>query len=233
MKVLAIIPARGGSKGVPDKNIYPLLGKPLIQYTIECALKSKKISNIVVSSDSDKIIKHCEDFGVELHKRTEELASDTSPITDTIYFIIEKYEKKNIFFDAVMLLQPTSPIKTGQDIDNAIQLLENNKEINSVISVVEMDDTHPARMYWQNDDDTLNPILSEWEQSRRQDIPKALYRNGVIYLARVKSFKKNKKLMVKPTLPYIMKSKYLLNIDEPRDILIAEPLIKAWQEGNL
>ena len=233
MKILAIIPARGGSKGVPNKNVFPIIGKPLIHYTIESALESEKISKIVVSSDSDNLLNVCKKFDIDLHKRKDDLASDVSPIVDTISEILEQYKDDKINYDAIILLQPTSPIKTGKDIDNVINLLENNEEINSVISVVEMDDTHPARMYWQNENRTLKSILPEWENSRRQDIPKALYRNGVIYLTRISSFKREKSLMVKPSLPYIMQSKFLLNIDEPRDILIAEVLIKAWKENKL
>ncbi len=233
MEVLAIIPARGGSKGVPDKNIYPILGKPLIHYTVESALESKNLSKIIVSSDADKILNSCEKFNVQFHKRGEGLASDKSPIIDTVVSILDDYEKQNVTFDAVMLLQPTSPIKNGNDIDEAIRMLESNENVNSVISVVEMDDVHPARMYWQKDDHTLKSILPEYEQTRRQDIPKALYRNGVIYLTRVSKLLEERKLMMKPSLPYIMNSKYLVNIDEPRDLLIAEVLIKAWKENKL
>jgi len=233
MRVLAIIPARGGSKGVPGKNIYPILGKPLVHYTIESALNSEKISKIVLSSDSDKILKSCENFEIEFNNRQENLATDTSPIINTILDILKKYEKNRIIFDAVLLLQPTSPIKTGEDIDNAISLLENNKEINSVISVVEMDDIHPARMYWESENSTLKSILPKYEKTRRQDIPKALYRNGVLYLTRVSAIKKDRQIIVKPLLPYKMDPNLLVNIDEPRDILIAEVIIKAWKENKL
>ena len=104
--------------------------------------------------------------------------------------------------------------------------------MNSIISVIEMDDVHPARMYWQDDNRMLKSILPEFEQTRRQDIPKALYRNGAIYLTRVSKLKEERELMVKPSLPYIMDSKYLVNIDEPRDLLIAEVLVKAWKENK-
>ncbi|HBK72112.1 MAG TPA: acylneuraminate cytidylyltransferase [Flavobacteriaceae bacterium] len=233
MRVLAIIPARGGSKGVPNKNIIPVLGKPLVHYTIESALESEKISKILLSSDSEKILKSCKKFNIEFNKREQKLSSDISPIIDTVFEILNKYDKEHVEFDAVLLLQPTSPIKTGVDIDNAISLLEKNKEINSVISVVEMDDTHPARMYWENEDATLKSILPEYEKTRRQEIPKALYRNGVLYLTRVSALRKEREIMVKPSLPYKMNPNYLVNIDEPRDLLIAEVLIKAWQENKL
>jgi len=233
MRVLGIIPARGGSKGVPNKNIYPILGKPLVHYTIDSALNSKKLDKVVLSSDSDKILDACAAFNIAFHKRENKLATDVSPVIKTVMNILNRFEQDNIFFDAVLLLQPTSPIKTGKDIDNAIKLLEANESVNSVISVVEMDDTHPARMYWENEDHMLKPILPEFEKYRRQDIPKALYRNGVLYLTRTSALRNENELMVKPTMPYKMNPNYLVNIDEPRDLLIAEVLIKAWQENKL
>ena len=98
MKILAIIPARGGSKGVPNKNIYPILGKPLIHYTIESALESKNVSKIIISSDADKILNTCKKFNIELHKRDEQLASDTSPIIDTVISILDNCKRQNLFF---------------------------------------------------------------------------------------------------------------------------------------
>jgi CMP-N,N'-diacetyllegionaminic acid synthase len=229
MKTLAIIPARSGSKGVPNKNIRSIAGKPLIQYTLEAALESNLLDKVIVSSDGENILDLVAHFGVELHKRPELLAGDSSPVTDTISEIL----KKQTGYDAVMILQPTSPIRTGEQIDESIKLLLNNPKANSIISVVKVDDVHPARMYWKSEDNKLDPILIEFEEKIRQEIPPAYFRNGSIYLVRTKAFNENHSVMVKPGLGYVMPSSQLLNIDGPRDILIAEVLIETWVQGNL
>ena len=228
MKVIAIIPARGGSKGVPGKNKKIIDGKPLISYTIEAALQSKLLSQTWVSSDDPEIIniarKHA---GIQIHERDSLLATDQSPVADTVKEIIKLTD-----CDAVMLLQPTAPIRTGENIDEAINLLMSSENTNSLISVVAMNDIHPARMYWKKDD-ILASILPEYEQARRQDIPPAYYRNGSIYLVRRNAFEQEHSLMIKPITPYIMPLDWLLNIDEPRDMIIADALIPAWKKGLL
>lgn len=232
MKVLAIIPARGGSKGVPGKNIYPILGKPLIAYTLEAAIGSKLLNKIIVSSDDLKVKQIAGLYPeVLFHKRPSEIAGDTSPISDTIKDVLRIFDLFNEY-DAVMLLQPTSPIRNSNQIDEAIKLFESHKQANSLISVCAMDDVHPARMYWKNIVN-LKPVLAEFEQTRRQDIPKAYYRNGSIYITRITALCKDNTVMIKPSIAYEMPTSQLLNIDEPRDILIAEVLIKAWKEGKL
>ncbi len=232
MKVIAIIPARGGSKGVPGKNRKLILGKPLINYTVETALESGLLSDVWVSTD-DKLIMECVNIfdNVLLHKRDEELATDKSPITETVKAILDNYPIDDLP-DAIMLLQPTSPIREVSDIDQAIKELTNRETVNSVISVCEMDDIHPARMYWKSDE-ILEPIIEKYESVRRQDIPKALYRNGSIYLTRTNAFQTTGSLMCKPSFGYEMPERKLLNIDSPRDMLIAPILIEAWKKGEL
>lgn len=228
MRVIAIIPARGGSKGVPGKNKKVIDGKSLIAYTIEAAQQSNLLAEIWVSTDDSDIIKIAKEYtGIKIHERNGSLATDQSPVADTVKAIIGPTD-----CDAIMLLQPTAPIRIGKDIDNAIGLLDSSGAVNSVISVVAMNDIHPARMYWK-EDDVLKPVLAEFEEARRQDIPPAYYRNGSIYLVRRNAFEKNHSLMVKPIKPYIMPLDWLLNIDEPRDMIIAEALIPAWKKGSL
>ena len=228
ISITAIIPARGGSKGVPKKNKILIGGKPLISYTIEAALKSKFLSRIVVSSDDKEIIEIAKKYkGIEIHHREDSMSTDTSLVGETVNAILE-YDVN----DAVMILQPTAPIRTGKNIDEAIQLLNDNSSVNSIISVVEMNDIHPARMYW-NRDFSLVPIMPEFEKLRRQDIPMAYYRNGSIYLTRKKAFMIDQSFIIKPIMPYIMPFNWLLNIDEPRDILIAEALIPAWINNKI
>ncbi len=226
IKVLAIIPARKGSKGVPNKNKKKILGKPLISYTIEAALNSKFLDNIYVSSDDKDILKIAKEYGrIKIHDRNPKLALDDSLIGDTVYSIVSKLN-----IDAIMLLQPTAPIKTGKNIDDAITILNNDLNIDSVISVVEMNDVHPARMYWK-EKKKLNPIIPKLTKLQRQQIPKAYYRNGSIYLIRKEAFMLKKSFFTNSVSPYIMPYNWLLNIDEPRDMIIAESLISAWKEN--
>jgi CMP-N,N'-diacetyllegionaminic acid synthase len=228
MKVIALIPARGGSKGVPGKNIYPILGKPLINYSIEVALKSNKLSQVWVSSDAEDILKIAEPYNVLLHKREKGLSEDMSPIRDTIQVIF----RLAVEADALLLLQPTSPIRTVKQIDECIDLLEANNYANSVISICAMDDIHPARMYWKNKAE-LTSILPVFEHTQRQNIPPAYYRNGSMYLVRKDAFMKTGDVMAKPSIGFEMPYQQWLNIDSPRDIIIAESLISAWRDGQL
>lgn len=228
MKVIAIIPARGGSKGVPGKNKKQVDGKPLVAYSIEAAQQSRLLSEIWVSSDDEEILSIASGYpGIKLHKRAGVLATDSSPVTDTVKDILNGSSA-----DAIMLLQPTAPIRTGEDIDKAIGLLEKNTQANTIISVVAMHDIHPARMYWKKED-KLTSIFPEFEQARRQDIPPAYYRNGSIYLVRREAFERSHSMMVQPVVPYLMPLDWLLNIDEPRDMIVAEALIPAWKKGLL
>lgn len=231
LKVLGIIPARGGSKGVPGKNLLKLDGKPLISYTIEAALESRWLHRICVSSDDHKILEVGLSYSIDTHMRPNYLAGDQSPVTDTIRDIITNVEYGQNY-DSIMLLQPTAPIREGRDIDGAVELLINSNNINSVVSVCPMNEVHPARMYWMKND-CLEPILQVYEQKRRQDIPVAYYRNGSIYLVRTKSFIMENSVMAKPMAPYCMLSSRLLNIDEPHDIKLAEYLLPLWKQGKL
>jgi CMP-N,N'-diacetyllegionaminic acid synthase len=228
MKTIALIPARGGSKGVLGKNIVNILGKPLIGYSIEVALESKSLDEIWVSSDSDEILEIASQYQeINIHKRNSSLATDTSSINDTIIEILKLTNDCDLF----MLLQPTSPIRDSKNIDEAINLMKNNHLANSLISVCGMNDIHPARMYWMNDLE-LQPIMQEYESTRRQDIPTAFYRNGSIYIVRKDVFLSTNSIISKPSIGYVMPTSYLLNIDEPRDLIIADPLVKNWIENR-
>lgn len=230
MKVLAIIPARKGSKGVPGKNKAQILGKPLITYTIEAARKSELITDICVSTDDEFIHELTNNYrDIKLHKRDESLASDKSPIVDTVVEILNWIGSE---YDAIMVLQPTSPLRTSNNIDESIKLLESQEKTNCVISVCEMQDVHPARMYWL-DGGHLNSILPEFQTVRRQEIPSAYYRNGSIYIVRAESFLKKNSFMIPPITPYVMPTSWLVNIDEPHDLIIAEALMDKFMKGEL
>lgn len=232
MKVLAVIPGRAGSKGVPGKNSKIFDGKPLVGYAIEAALESKLITDIVVSSDGEEILNIASSYeSVYCHNRRNDLAIDSSPIGDTLVEIIHEFEERPEF---IVLLQPTSPLRTGKQIDEAIKLLLNASDCNSVISVIRMDDVHPARMYWmEKESQPMKPIIREFETARRQDIPPAFYRNGAIYVTRVPQFMETKSVMTGPSCGYEMSGQTWLNIDDIRDVIISESLIKAWKAGEI
>lgn len=230
MRTIAIIPARGGSKGIPGKNVAIVAGKPLIAYSIETALQVSGLSEVIVSSDADDILDVARSYvSVRIHKRSDQLATDESSVIDTICAILQDLDSAP---DAIMLLQPTSPIRTAEQVEAAIRLLRDHPSANSLISVTAMSDVHPARMYWKTEAE-LSSILPEYEQTRRQEIPPAYYRNGAIYLVRSEALIKNNSVMVKPSLGFEMPASQLLNIDEPRDLLIAEPLLEAWKRNEL
>lgn len=230
MKILGLIPARGGSKGVPRKNIRLVDGKPLIHYAIECGQQSKLLNMLLVDTDSDEIAMVASSTGVAVLKRPAELAQDESSIVDVALRIVQQVEQEQGSIEILVLLQPTSPIRTGKNVDEAIGLLLATPRADAVISVVASEDTHPARMYQVNGNELL-PLYSELETKRRQDLEPVYYRNGCIYAIRVEALKKVKSFMPTNKLAYIMPSKWLANIDDERDLIVTEALVKAWKNG--
>jgi len=231
MKVLGIIPARGGSKGVPGKNIMEFDGKPLLAYAIEAGKKSKLISKMIVNTDDMKIAQISEDFECEVFIRKKEFATDTSEVIDSVIQTIEFFKKKGEFFDAVMLLQPTSPLRTGEDIDKAIQILRRGK-IDAVISMVKVQDKHPARMY-KMEKSQLSSLMPEHETERRQDLPELYLRNGCIYLVKTEVLKNQRTFMPTNKSAYIMNADWDVNVDTEIDVIILGQLIKKWKRQVL
>ena len=230
MKVLGIIPARGGSKGVHKKNIRIVDGHPLIYYSIQSGKKSKLITDLVVTSDSDEILDIVKKYECNYFKRSDVNAKDNSPIEPVIFEVLDRLKTT---YDFIVLLQPTAPIREGVDIDNALKMLINDKDLDTVVSVVELEDIHPARMYSVNkkfEMTSLNPLL---ERKRRQDLGPVYLRNGAIYATRITSFSKSKKLINDSKKAYIMPESKWANIDTERDLVIAELLIKEWKQGKL
>ena len=184
MKILCIIPARGGSKGIPGKNIKLLGGKPLLQYTSEVALQSKYLTKVVLSSDDDDIINIGKELGLEVpFKRPQELAKDTTPTLPVIQHMLNYFKSNGECFDAVCLLQPTSPFRTVEFLDRAILKFINEKS-DSLISVLEV--PHEYNPHWTFEKDKKGQLKIATGEcaiiSRRQDLPKAYHRDGSIYL---------------------------------------------------
>ncbi len=228
MKVMAFIPARGGSKGIPRKNLSLLNGKPLIQYTIDAAQQSKYIDNIFLSSDDSEIIDFSKSLGLEAqYQRPDGLAEDTTPMIDTVLHALEWLKKRKGYFpDYILLLQPTSPLRRVEDIDNAIkQFFDLNAK--ALISVHEMIE-HPYECVKLKENNWSFLQKSHEAVYRRQDyIDKYYYINGAIYFANTDFIIKNKSFIVeKKTKLYVMPASYGIDVDEPHDLKRCEFFLK-------
>ncbi len=218
---LAIIPARGGSKRLPRKNILDLCGKPLIAWSIEAALKSKYISKVVVSSDDEEILNISSKFGADIIKRPYELANDTATTFDAIKHTINNLEK----YDYIVLLQPTSPLRNENQIDEAIELLE-EKKADAIVSVCEMDHSPLWSNTLPKDGNMNNFLRDEVLNKRSQDLEKYYSLNGAIYICKTDKLLENKSFFLKDNIfAYIMDRKSSIDIDEEIDFEIAKVLI--------
>lgn len=227
MKILGLIPARGGSKGVPKKNIKLLAGKPLLQYTSEVALNAKYLDKVVLSSDTEEIIKVGKELGLEIpFKRPSLLATDHAPTLPVILHTLEYYESKGYHFDAVCLLQATSPFRTVEFLNEALLKFINN-DSDSLISVQRVPhEYNPHWVFEANESGTLK-IATGDEQiiSRRQELPDSFHRDGSIYITKVEVLKDQNSLFGK-SISYIESSKeWYVNIDTMDDWMQAEKLV--------
>lgn len=220
--VLAIIPARGGSKGVPRKNIRLLAGKPLIAWTINEAKKSKYIDRLILSSEDEEIIKLAREYGCEVpFKRPIELAQDDTPGIESVIHAINALGDK---YDYVVLLQPTSPLRTVEDIDGCIQQCI-IKGLPSCISVTEAQQS-PYWMYKLDEDMRLNPFVQYDEKvNRRQDLPQVYVLNGAVYVAESEFIIENKSFLTEESVAYKMPNKNSVDIDTEIDFAYCEWLI--------
>lgn len=223
-KILGLIPARGGSKGIKNKNIVDLCGKPLIAYTIDAACNSSYIDNIVVTTDSENIAEISKKWGGEVpFLRPKELAEDTSTTLEAVLHAIRILENKGQLFDVLVLLQPTSPLRTTEDIDNAIRIFF-EKGRQAVVGVSEVDD-HPILVRTLGKKGKLEKLLSLNSTCRRQDMPKYYRVNGSLYVNSIAnlnldtSFNDNE-------IPYVMEKDHSIDIDEIQDLYMVEYYLK-------
>lgn len=185
MRVLGVIPARGGSKGIPRKNLRPLGDKPLIAHTIEAAAASKLLTRTVFSTDDAEIAEVARSLGAEVpFMRPPELASDAARAMPFMIHAMRTLEEGgDAPYDALVMLQPTAPFRTGADIDGSIELLARTGA-HSVISVVDVGANHPARMKFLDGDRLVDPPFFEDDYQPRQELPPMYIRNGAIYATR-------------------------------------------------
>ncbi len=228
MKILAVIPARGGSKSVPRKNIVKVNGKPLISYTINAALMVDHLTDVVVSTDDSEIANISRDLGAQVpFIRPEDLASDEAQSAPVIEHALNFMEnEKGIKYDAVLMLQPTSPLRTSIHIKESIDLFL-SQECDSVVSVVSVGGNHPFRMKRLVGNQLVNYIdQGFWDMRPRQTLPDVYIRNGAIYLIDRDVIINQHQLIGSKCLGYVMSDTESANIDTPIDLMLAELLIK-------
>jgi len=231
IKVLAIIPARGGSKGLQKKNILPLSGLPLIAHTINIVRQSKMISRAIVTTDSDEIIECCKTHGGDVpFKRPAELSTDSAKTIDVVLHAMEYCQnEESIKYDYVMLLQPTQPLRILDDIEIPISLLNKYPEYETLASFCEASHVHPNIMYSRFTHNTFKSISTkEVLGERRQDFSELYIRNGSIYLTTANYINSKKSLMSNTTLAYIMPRHRSINIDSKYDLFLAEKTLEFF-----
>ena len=213
--ILAIIPARGGSKGVPRKNIVEVGGKPLIAWTITEAQKSRYIDRLILSSDDDEIVDVAKFWGCEVpFVRPESLAKDDTPGVEPVLHAISAISEK---YDYVLLLQPTSPLRTVEDIDGCIELCI-TKRANACISVSEPDKS-PYWTFSVDDNGKLQPLMEDHKiYTQRQLLPQTYYINGALYIAKSDWIIQSKAFISPETFAYKMPPKRSIDIDTKLDI---------------
>jgi CMP-N-acetylneuraminic acid synthetase len=227
MRVLGLIPARGGSKGVPRKNVRLLCGKPLLQYTAEAALMAKRLARVVLSTDDEEIAAVGRRCGLEVpFRRPGHLAEDTTPMLPVVQQAVRWMEAEGHFFDAICLLQPTNPLRRAGDIDACIELLEAGGA-DAVVTVLPVpEEYNPHWVYFQGEDGSLRLSTGErWPISRRQDLPPAFHREGSVYVTRRNVLMEGDSLYGRRLVGYCLSAERSVNIDSVEDWERAEKLL--------
>ena len=221
--VLAIIPARGGSKGIPRKNIRQLAGRPLIGWTIAEAKRSRYIDRFILSSEDSEIIQVAQDLGCDVpFVRPSELAKDGTPGVEPVLHALKALPEK---YDYVVLLQPTSPLRIAEDIDECIEFCIKNKA--STCVAVSEATQYPFWMYKIGKKGAMSPFIKMKDTvSRRQDLPKAYIINGAVYVAKVDDLLENRSLVNTFTIAYIMPKERSTDIDEELDLALCELILE-------
>ena len=224
-KLIAIIPARSGSKGLKDKNIKLLNGKPLIFYSIEAAIKSDAFDTVFVTTDSKVYAEIAEKAGADAHfLRSEINSSDIASSWDAVREVISRFEDEGRFFDEIMLLQPTSPLRTYEDILKSIDVM-NEKEALAVESLTEMDHSP----LWSNtlpEDGNMDKFFNEYNNKPRQALPTYYRENGAIYLIKRELIDKpDSEIFKNRCFAYIMPRERSIDIDGELDFKLAEVMM--------
>lgn len=223
MKILVVIPARGGSKGIPRKNIKPFAGKPLIYYTIDTARAIVPDEDICVSTDDDEIIQVVENYGLKVpFKRPDELATDTAGSYEVLLHALDFYEKQGKHYDVLLLLQNTSPFRTVEHVKEALKLY--TPEVDMVVSVKECAANPYYCVFEENQEGYLHVCKGDGTIYRRQGAPKVYEYNGAVYVINTESLKKQHLHQFAKRIKYVMDEKSSFDLDTMNDWMIAEKI---------
>ena len=234
-KILVLIPARGGSKGLPGKNIRPLLGKPLIAWLIEQALGSRYMDRLVVSTESSDIAAIARKHGADVpFLRPKELATDKASTIDAIIHAVNFFKQRGESFDYIALLEPTSPLRNKGDIDRAIKrLIDHQDKADSLVSVGQVHMEHPAIVKKINSQGVV-PYCPGFEKVfRRQDLNKAYFPYGVIYLSKLALLIETRTFYQKKTIPYFIERWQNYEVDDIVDFYCIEAIMKKKIKGEI
>jgi len=236
-KIIAIITARSGSKGLKNKNILNLHGKPLVAWPIEAALKSKYVDRVLVSTDDKDIAAVSVKAGAEVpFLRDKSLAKDNTPSSDVIMNVLEKIEKDKINYEYLILLEPTSPLTTSSDIDLAFEKLEANiLKYDSMISVAKTESSNPEFSLNISDDGVIKPISGKFPSDlpRRQDVRSTYFLDGSLYISKISTFLSKKSFYHENTLPFIFPYWKSFEIDTYLDFICIEAIMANIEKIKL
>ncbi|MBI4287984.1 MAG: acylneuraminate cytidylyltransferase family protein [Chloroflexi bacterium] len=224
--VVGIVPARGGSKGIPRKNIRPLLGKPLIHYTLSAALRCKALDRVVVSTEDEEIARIAKACGAEVVARPGELAQDDTPSIPVFRHVVEHLKREEGYLaDIIVVLQPTSPLRKAEDIEAGIRKYQGNP-CDSVISVCPVE--HPPQWMYRLEGDRMVALLGEDKRVlRRQDAPTVYRLNGAVYVVGRDWLMAKDWLIGDNSLAFVMAPERSLDIDTEMDLVIAEAFLRG------
>jgi CMP-N,N'-diacetyllegionaminic acid synthase len=226
MRVLTVVPARSGSKGLPGKNILEINGKPLIAWSIEAGLASKFVDEIILSTDSLEIAEIGKKFGAKIpFLRPSELAQDKTSTSDVLLHLISELEKQGQYYTHLLLLEPTSPLRTAEDIDTAFELLIKNTEAESIVGVSVVESQHPSFCVSVDNEGFIHSA-SNYKVLRRQEIDELYFYEGSVYITRIDSYKLHKSFYHNKALALKMPKWKSYEIDDLTDYIIVESLMK-------
>lgn len=226
--VLAIVPARGGSKGLPGKNIRPVAGKPLLVWSIEAARQCTFVDTIVVSTDADEIAAVGRAAGAEVpFLRPAELSGDTASSIDVLLHCVDHYADSGRRFDIVALFEPTSPLREASDAVEALKLLTSNPKAESVVSVCHAEGGHPAFLYSLQKDHNLQPLSPDaGKHLRRQDLSPVFYPEGTMYVSYTDALRRRRSFYHESTYAFTVPRWKAIEVDELHDLICVDALLR-------
>ena len=227
MNIISVVPARSQSKGIPNKNMQLLCSKPLISFTIEASIACKLIARTIVSTDSSEIAQFSQDTGAEIVNRPSELATDCAPTIAAVLHVFDKVSLNNAEEVLIVLLQPTSPLRTTHHIEQAIDEFLQHKNAKSLISVTPSK-IHPYKTMKLSGTGHLLPLFSvDGLSTPRQKLPEIYAQNGAIYVCRLHDLIQFQSFYIEPCIPFRMFFNESIDIDDIQDLKLAESLIRS------